>query len=559
MKKLNLIQKITLGIMILAVMICVVCTTIGYNQYKKYIYNNYNSTAYQIAETFYQMFPEEELYYYVQMAKDYKKGIVGRQSLNLLAQTPRYREVMSYLKILRKNMELNDIFLVYVDMDELKGYEEGKKEWYPLTYIFDSYHQEDLMYSFGDMGGINPDFLSETIQVMETGERSDSYFISQSQYGFNTSAIYPIVKNGETIGVIGVEVPMLTLEKALDAYTGASVISIVLVTVILLALYLSYLYKTLIKPIHIIAGEAAAFVKEDNKISERLKTVRTGDEVELLSKSILKMEIDINEYMENLTRVTAEKERIGAELNVATQIQGDMLPNIFPAFPEHKEFDIFASMTPAKEVGGDFYDFFMVDDNHVATVMADVSGKGVPAALFMVIAKTLIKNHALNKEGLSTLFYNVNNQLCENNEAGMFVTTWMGIMNINTGRVTYVNAGHNFPLIIRKDGKVDWLKNNPDFILAGMEEMVYEEGSFVLEEGDILYLYTDGVTEALDIREEMYGDDRLEETLTKLAGRNRSLENFVEEILRSIREFAKEAEQADDITMLALRRNIVKE
>ena len=319
--------------------------------------------------------------------------------------------------------------------------------------------------------------------------------------------------------------------------------------------YLRYLYRSLIKPVNIISKEAEAFVKEDNKISGILDQIHTGDEIESLSHTILQMEIDINEYIDNLTRVTAEKERIGAELNVATQIQADMLPNIFPAFPEYEEFDIFASMTPAKEVGGDFYDFFMVDDRRVAVVMADVSGKGVPAALFMVIAKTLIKNHALNKEALSEVFYNVNNQLCENNEAGMFVTAWMGIMDIDTGVVNFVNAGHNFPLIIRKAGRVEWMKNNPDFILAGMEEMAYEEGSFTLEKGDTLYLYTDGVNEALNLQEELYGDDRLEKNLARKENITMPLEELVTFILSTINEFAGQAQQADDITMLVLRRN----
>ncbi|MBR5577482.1 MAG: serine/threonine-protein phosphatase, partial [Lachnospiraceae bacterium] len=514
MKKLKLIHKITFGIIILSLAICAVCTGIGYSQYKKYIYNNYNDTAYNVAETVYSMFTEEELFYYIQMAKDYKNEIVGKESLELLAQSPDYLELADYIRLLRENMQLNDIYMAYLDVDELYNYESLQDNWRPMTYIFDSYYVPEYTFLFGDTSGLNPEFLADAIEVAETGERSDNYFISESQYGYNTSAIYPILKDGKTIAVIGVEVPMVTLKEALTAYTTASIISIVIVTTALMILYLRYLYKTLIKPINIISIEAESFVKDENKISKVLEAVHTGDEIETLSKTILQMEIDINEYIDNLTKVTAEKERIGAELNVATQIQADMLPNIFPAFPEYEEFDIFASMTPAKEVGGDFYDFFMVDEKHVAVVMADVSGKGVPAALFMVIAKTLIKNHALNKESLSAVFRNVNNQLCENNEAGMFVTAWMGIMDIYTGEVTFVNAGHNFPLIIRKEGKAEWLKNNPDFILAGMEGMEYEEGSFRLEKGDTLYLYTDGVNEALNPQEELYGDDRLEENLS---------------------------------------------
>lgn len=249
-------------------------------------------------------------------------------------------------------------------------------------------------------------------------------------------------------------------------------------------------------------------------------------------------------------------ERIGAELNVAIQIQADMLPNIFPAFPEHDEFDIYATMVPAKEVGGDFYDMFMVDESHLAIVMADVSGKGVPAALFMVIAKTLIKNHALNKESPSQIFTNVNKQLCENNEVGMFVTGWMGIMDIFTGHMDYVNAGHNYPLIIRKDGSVEWIKSRPGFVLASMEGVHYRQNELLLEEGDMIYLYTDGVIEALDISQELFGDERLERVLSAEDIKVMKPEMLLGRVAEELKLFAGEAEQADDITMLALYRNI---
>lgn len=249
-------------------------------------------------------------------------------------------------------------------------------------------------------------------------------------------------------------------------------------------------------------------------------------------------------------------ERIGAELNVAIQIQADMLPNIFPAFPEHDEFDIYATMVPAKEVGGDFYDMFMVDESHLAIVMADVSGKGVPAALFMVIAKTLIKNHALNKESPSQIFTNVNKQLCENNEVGMSVTGWMGIMDIFTGHMDYVNAGHNYPLIIRKDGSVEWIKSRPGFVLASMEGVHYRQNELLLEEGDMIYLYTDGVIEALDISQELFGDERLERVLSAEDIKVMKPEMLLGRVAEELKLFAGEAEQADDITMLALYRNI---
>ena len=251
----------------------------------------------------------------------------------------------------------------------------------------------------------------------------------------------------------------------------------------------------------------------------------------------------------SLTRVIAEKERLGAELDIATKIQASMLPCIFPAFPHRKEFDIYASMRPAKEVGGDFYDFFFINDNTLAVVMADVSGKGVPAALFMVIAKTLIKNNAQDGKSPGAVFEAVNNLLCENNEAGMFVTAFLGYLDIPTGRFTYVNAGHNPPLL-RANERFDWLKAKPGFVLAGMEDIFYKQHEVTLAPGDALFLYTDGVTEAVNNENNLFSNPRLLETVN--AYLDAPLRELCVSVKREIDRFAEGAEQADDITMLAL-------
>ena len=278
--------------------------------------------------------------------------------------------------------------------------------------------------------------------------------------------------------------------------------------------------------------------------------VSTRDEVGGLADAFNHMTGSLRQYISDLTAVTAEKERIGAELGVATQIQASMLPCIFPPFPEHEEFDIYATMEPAKEVGGDFYDFFLVDDRHLGIVVADVSGKGVPAALFMVIAKTLIKNHAQNGEGPAQVLSNVNNQLCESNEAGMFVTCWIGLLDIQTGRLTYANAGHNAPLL-RQSGGFQYLHMDPGFVLAGLEGIQYSETTLQLRPGDMLYLYTDGVTEATDLSEELYGEERLKRVLDESAGL--SLSELLAAVKADIGRFVGQAPQFDDITMLALR------
>lgn len=280
--------------------------------------------------------------------------------------------------------------------------------------------------------------------------------------------------------------------------------------------------------------------------------IQTGDEIQTLAEAFNSMTARLETYIQNLTAVTAEKERIGAELNVATQIQRDMLPNIFPAFPEQKEFDIYASMDPAKEVGGDFYDFFMVDGGHLGVVMADVSGKGVPAALFMVIAKTIIKNQALTGGSLEQVFSRANEQLCENNGEGLFVTAFMGLLDLTDGTFAYVNAGHNPPLLRRSGGPYEYLRLDPGFVLAGLEGMEFPGGTIQLAPGDSLFLYTDGVTEALDPKEELFGEDRLEAALNAPEAQSLKPIDLLPRIRAVLSDFAQGAEQADDITMLAI-------
>ncbi len=246
-----------------------------------------------------------------------------------------------------------------------------------------------------------------------------------------------------------------------------------------------------------------------------------------------------------------QKERIGAELHVATQIQASMLPCIFPAFPQYEEFDIYASMNPAREVGGDFYDFFLVDQDHLALVIADVSGKGVPAALFMMITKTLLKNAAQSGFSPGEAMESLNNQLLENNEAEMFVTVWLGIYEISTGKLTAANAGHEYPALKRAGGRFELYKDKHGFVMAGMEDVVYREYTLKLHAGDMLFVYTDGVAEATDKNDELYGTERMVAALNRTP--DADARALCEAVREDINRFVGDAEQFDDITMLALR------
>lgn len=324
-------------------------------------------------------------------------------------------------------------------------------------------------------------------------------------------------------------------------------------------LFLWYVERNITTPVERLSYLTELYARQEHEHDESLALrlqqladkIPQGDEIGALAVSFRNMMGELDDYMENLAAVTADKERIATELNVATQIQASMLPCIFPAFPGRREFDVYATMTPAKEVGGDFYDFFLVDDDHLAVVIADVSGKGVPAALFMVIAKTLLKNAAQTGLSPKAVLEKVNNQLCENNEAEMFVTVWLGIFEISTGKLTAANAGHEYPAVRHENGEFELLKDRHGFVLAGMEGARYREYELELKAGDTLFVYTDGVAEATDAANTLYGTERM------LAALNRNEKADPEELLQNVKEdidmFVGKAPQFDDITMLALK------
>lgn len=294
------------------------------------------------------------------------------------------------------------------------------------------------------------------------------------------------------------------------------------------------------------------------KVNHSLSQITKGnleEKVEVLTNEEFKiLSHGINETVGALKSAIKEAaSRIDGELAFAKAIQLSSLPSHFPAFPEREEFDIYASMRPAKEVGGDFYDFFFIDKDRLAVLIADVSGKGIPAALFMMISKTLLKNFALSNSNLSGVFERANRSLCENNDAGMFVTAFMGILDLRNGRFTYVNGGHNPPLLKRNCNGFEFLQVKRNFILAGMENVKYTEQEVFLNKGDIVFLYTDGVTESCNKQLELYSEQRLLTYLNKLVVDN-SFKPFeiIESVKKSVDEFADGAEQADDITMLCL-------
>ncbi len=278
---------------------------------------------------------------------------------------------------------------------------------------------------------------------------------------------------------------------------------------------------------------------------------RTGDEIEVLAESFAKQSARTMLYIDQIKRVTAEKERIGAELDMASQIQASQLPRLFPAFPNRKEFSLYASMTPAKEVGGDFYDFFMIDQDHIGLVMADVSGKGVPAALLMMVARVLIKSGLQNGKSPAEALESVNNQLCESNDAGFFVTMWVAVLEISTGKGVAANAGHEHPVLRRAGGSYELVIYRHSMPVATMEGIPFRQHEFRLNPGDSIFVYTDGVAEATNGANELYGTDRMLNALNSEPDAQPG--QILANVMNDIHAFVDGAEQFDDITMLCFR------
>lgn len=307
--------------------------------------------------------------------------------------------------------------------------------------------------------------------------------------------------------------------------------------------------KWIISPIRKISGEATRFAKENTK-GEELGDVSRFSEIYNLSRAIDKMETDMENYVQNLTAVTAERERIGTELSFARKIQHDALPHTYPAFPGRSEFDIYASMTPAKEVGGDFYNFDLIDEDHLAMWIGDVSDKGVPAALFMMAINIVIENRVIMGGSPAEIMAYVNNNVCAHSKTDMFVTIWLGILEISTGRIICCNAGHEDPAVYKKGGAFEIVKKKHNTAVGAMPDLPYNDEEIFLEKGDKLFIYTDGVPEATNSFNELFTVGRMVDAL------NEYCEGTPQEILegmhKSVNEFVGDRTQFDDLTMLCV-------
>ena len=329
----------------------------------------------------------------------------------------------------------------------------------------------------------------------------------------------------------------------------ATIIVLIAVVVILAITAAAILSKRIVKPLETMTSRVQALGGDDLQFHME-PVYKTGDEIEVLAESFAMLSGKTVQYISEVARVTAEKERIGTELALATRIQADMLPNIFPAFPERTEFDIYASMDPAKEVGGDFYDFFLIDEDHLCMFIADVSGKGVPAALFMMASMIILANNAQMGKTPAQILTDTNASVCATNREEMFVTVWLGILEISTGRLTAANAGHEYPVLKQPGGAFELLKDKHGFVIGGMEGAKYKEYELLLEPGARLFLYTDGVPEATNAENVLFGTDRMLEALNTVP--DASPLEILGSVQHAVDGFVQDAEQFDDLTMLCV-------
>lgn len=519
--------KLTIGVIFFGLLLGALCSAVGYIEFTSVLERQYNDSAYEVAETARSILNPDKFGQYLETGSTDEE----------------YENILSRLDALTDATNVTFIYVAKVSED-----------YKTLTYIYDTvnsntgFSRYPLGYTASDL---DEKHTENVIKIMTEGGRAEKYLYSYSkESGAHTTAALDVKNSeGEIIAMLCVEKPMTRLEAARNTYVLHVILWTMAVIILFVFAYTMLLRRGVIKPILTVTEEAKRF-SETNMPSENLMKIRQKDEVGILARAIEKMETDIVEYTENLTAITAEKERVNTELSVATRIQANMLPSIFPAFPERKELDIYATMNPAKEVGGDFYDFFMVDKRHLAIVMADVSGKGVPAALFMVIGKTLIKDHTQPGKDLGEVFSEVNELLCESNSEGLFITAFEGVLDLASGEFRFVNAGHEIPYICKRGGKFEPYKVRAGFVLAGMEGMRYKCGEMRLDIGDKIFQYTDGVTEATDKDNRLYGTERL----TYVLGEHSRLSpaELLPKIKEDIDNFVGEAPQFDDITMLCL-------
>lgn len=530
MKRISVITLKILTIVVgSSILLCAALFFVGFYQFDKQFDKQYRTTMISIAKT----------------ARDSLNADLFPKYLETSLPDGSWYAVHDILQRLVNDFELNLIYVSYVEPPDYNKIHYiynpvrtgSKYKEFPLGH-FEVYKQ--------------PIYNNSVKRVFEKGETIVRNTLN-NRTGAHITANIPVKNHlGKVVAVLGAQKSVTEFARVRQNYffwTLGIELFFIFIYIVLLS---SYFRKTFIRPIVSITREAQRFATDSNHTSDILEKVKNHDEIGTLAKSINKMEQDIREYITNITQITSEKEKMNTELNIATRIQSGLLPT---EAINNDAVSIMASMTPAKEVGGDFYDFCKLDDCHYMVCVADVSGKGVPAALFMAMGTTLLRDHIIlllrNSTTLATEIGQINNILCRHNEGDLFITAWIGLLNTNTGRLAYIDAGHNPPLVKQGDGSFAFIpKAKKGLPLASMEDFSYQKNEIYLKPGDRLFLYTDGVTEAQNRDKQLYG----EENLIKFAVSHQKEDPgmFLKGLSAELADFQTGCDQFDDITMLIM-------
>ena len=464
------------------------------------------------------------------------------KDMQIIIAKQRYRSIIDSLRFESANKNMERLFI----MDVSPGYEGMVLCEYQLAGLSNKIGDRYEGFKMSQHSALKD--LLESKTEKNVFERARDFPEDGSYY----ICYKPIWLNGELRAVMGMaynwqdfQVSVYkTLRRALFVSVGGIILALIVLQIML--------YRRAVKPVSRIQSIVREYKnnKDSDEVIARMSEIKERNEFGLLSEDIAELAKEIDYYTKQNMKLAGERERVAAELDMARRLQASQLPTQMPAFPDRQDIDVFASMTPAKEVGGDFYDYFLIDDDHLAIVVADVSGKGIPAALFMMMTKMLLTDNAMTGMPPHEVLERTNDTICKHNELEMFVTMWFGVLEISTGKITAANAGHEYPVVRHKDGQFEVLKDTHDFIVGGMEGMAYRQYELELEKGSMLFLYTDGAPEATRADKQMFGMKRLVDALNE--NPNDTPQVLLERVRARIDEFVGDEPQFDDLTMLGI-------
>ena len=527
----NIVFKTIFTLVVLLVVYTLIVCIIGYRDVSLALMNQYEDHAFRTAGVAARFVNPDKIDEYME------SGGEGEE----------YETVWTRLSSICNSSGSTFIYVILPDRSDYKH----------ITFLFSTMNQSRnyTQYEFGYVRETTNEEYEQKYRRICVEKSSRELVIRDKGYietDPHITAMIPLISSdGECKAILCVQYQMDEIVGVRNSYVRKGCLTMVITSLIIIIALSLRLNHSLLKPVRVITAEATRFASENVQAGQKLRsTIRNEDDIGYLAEAIDQMEEQIHDYVSNLTRVTAEKERISTEMSLASRIQKDMLPNIFPAFPDRDDFDIFATMDPAREIGGDFYYFFLIDNTHLCVVIADVSGKGVPAALFMMAATIVLVDNARMGKTPSQVLRSANEAICSTNREEMFVTVWLGILDLETGRLTASNAGHEYPVMKHPGGGFELIRDPHGFVVGGMEDIEYNDYELIMEPGSKLFVYTDGVPEAATRDDRLFGTDRMLEAMN--ADPDADPVTLLQNVKAAVNDFVADAEQFDDMTMLCL-------